>query len=233
MRYYKIDIKGHYREVGRIASDAEGDKIPNADYYFKKIRAGELVTDAPLFDYFYLKSFDKKEFWEWKLCDVHMFIGEASRLSICWFVSEKLRLLFAKFNLSIPNHFYPSKLLYKGEMLDYYIFQFTGNLVYKQTLDYVDYPASAFWNPEKKTDIIVSDKYNFLSEWDRVYKENNSIAKIIQFKKLVFKEHLDFFPIGTLMKDNIISEKLKNAMEENGIEGFEFSELDYEVAVEK
>jgi hypothetical protein len=34
MKYYKIDIKSHFPELGRIASDAKGENIANADEYF-------------------------------------------------------------------------------------------------------------------------------------------------------------------------------------------------------
>lgn len=232
MKYHKIEIKGHYWESGRIASDVDVENIHNADYYFKRIRNGEIVIDAPIFDNFYLQSFDKKEFWEWKLFDVHGFIGEASRLSTCWFISKKLKLLLNQFRLPNPNHYYASKLKYKENKLDYYVFQFAGKLIYEHTLEYINYINSIFWNPEKDEDIIVQNKDNFLFEYDRVDAENRSIHKIIQNKKLVLKEPLDFFPMNSLSMGNIISEKLKNAIEETGIEGFEFSELDYEVVVE-
>ena len=51
-------------------------------------------------------------------------------------------------------------------------------------------------------------------------------------KKLVLKDNLDFFPIGTIMKDNIVSEKLKQAIEKENITGFEFSELEYDITIE-
>gem|GEM_PF-6647905 len=69
-----------------------------------------------------------------------------------------------------------------------------------------------------------------MSEYKRVYRENG-IENKLKNKKLVLKNDLDFFPIGTIIKDNLISTRLKNAIEENGITGFEFSELDYEVII--
>jgi hypothetical protein len=228
MRYFKIDVQSFYGE--RIASDANGENIPNAEFYFNKISQSEILFPIPVFDYFFLESFDTKEYWEWKLCDVYKFTRTAGLIK-GWLISEKLKLLLENYCLPNPYYFYPSKLLYKGEKLDYYIFQFTGKLIYKQTLDYVNYPASIFVDPEKKIDVIVNDKNNFLSEYDRIYKENRSLKKIVQNKKLVLKESLDFFPMSSLSMENIVSEKLKNAMEENSIEGFEFSELDYDVVV--
>ncbi|MBP2617884.1 ethanolamine utilization cobalamin adenosyltransferase [Chryseobacterium jejuense] len=44
-------------------------------------------------------------------------------------------------------------------------------------------------------------------------------------------EKFDFFPMINFMKDIIVSEKLKESIEFNNIQGFEFSELDYGVVI--
>ena len=64
MKYYKIDIKSHFPELGRIASSAEGKNIANADEYFWAMNRGEILYNTPIFDYFILKSFDKEKHWE-------------------------------------------------------------------------------------------------------------------------------------------------------------------------
>ena len=58
-------------------------------------------------------------------------------------------------------------------------------------------------------------------------------SKSISSLYIVLNNDLDFFPMQSFFKDNLISERLKQAIEENGITGFEFSELDYEVIVER
>jgi hypothetical protein len=231
MKYFKIKIRSFYGE--RIASDVEIENIHHVDYYFKRIRNGEFVIDVPVFDYFYLKSFDKEKYWEWKLFDVHRFIGNASRLSTCWFISKRLKSLLEEFKLSNPYHYYDSKLLYNKKKIDYYIFQFTGNLIYEQILEYIKYSDSIFWNPTRKIEVKVHDKNSFLIEYDKISDENKGVENIIQNRKLVLIEPLDFFPMSSLIMGNMVSERLKDAIEENDIEGFEFSELDYDVFVEK
>ncbi|MFK8296570.1 hypothetical protein ACI760_10335 [Capnocytophaga canimorsus] len=47
----------------------------------------------------------------------------------------------------------------------------------------------------------------------------------------MLKKDFDFFPMQSFFTDNLCSETLKQAIEENNIKGFEFSELDYEVVV--
>lgn len=35
MKYYKIDIKSHFPELGRIASSAEGKNVPEKEYFYR------------------------------------------------------------------------------------------------------------------------------------------------------------------------------------------------------
>ena len=35
MKYYKIDIKSHFPELGRIASGAEGKNVPEKEYFIE------------------------------------------------------------------------------------------------------------------------------------------------------------------------------------------------------
>lgn len=230
MKYYKIDIKRTY-ENNMVATNANGSKIPNGSDYFWRMDNGEIILDAPVFDYFYLESFDKEEYWEWMLADVYQFIGEGSQIK-GWFISDKIKLLLEDFNISNPYHFYLSKLFYKGKKLEYYIFQFAGKLIFQNTLLNIDYPNSIFWNPLKEENVFIKNEDDFLSEYKKIYKENGGIENIMQNKILCMKEKFDFFPMSTFMKDNIVSERLKDAIEEKNIIGFEFSELDYEVVVE-
>jgi hypothetical protein len=230
MKYYLIKVKSH-SDNNRISSEVEGEKIPNAEFFFNRISQGEILLKTPVFDYFFLESFDEKQYWEYKVNDVHKFIGEGSQIK-GWFVSGKLRLLLELFNLPESCHFYSSKLLYKGEKLNYYIFQYTGKLTFEQLLLYIDYSKTIFLNPLKNSEIILYKKEEFLPMYRQIYKENG-LENAMKNKKLVLKEKLDFFPMQMFLHDNIISERLKIAMEENNIEGFEFSELDYEVIVEE
>ena len=104
MKYYKIDIKSHFPELGRIASSAEGKNIANADEYFWTMDRGEILYNAPIFDYFVLESFDKEKYWEWALFDVHDFIGTGSQIP-GWFISKKLKKVLENFKITEP-HFY-------------------------------------------------------------------------------------------------------------------------------
>ncbi len=238
MKYYKIEKESANKKDNILIGCAKGDKIPNANYYFYEMREGKILLDAPIFDYFFLKSFEEKKYWEKYLMDVHDFLGQGSQ--ICgWFVSEDLKLVLETFNLPEPHCFYPSKLLYKKKKLDYYIFQFAGDsMVHTIATSCVDWSRSIFLNLIDESYSSINSYTEFIDESNRVLKlakQNNfpyaSPQRELQTKKIVLLKSLDFFPMRRFLNDDIVSERLKQAMEDNGITGFEFFELDYEVVV--
>ena len=147
MKYYKIQIKSFYGD--RIASNA--NFIDNSkEYIFKKISLGEIIPDTPIFDYFFLESFDEKQYWEWALFDVYKFIGETSNMLGALLISKKLKKVLENFKITEPHFYYLSKLLYKGEKKDYYIFQFTGEKFLNPLFGYINFKDSLFFDPNQK-----------------------------------------------------------------------------------
>ena len=229
MKYYRIVTQDYYGE--RIASYA--DFINDVEEkVFKEIGDGQIIKNIGVFDNFFLSSYDKEEFWEWNLFDVHKFYGKPGLMTPNLLISKKLKNILEDHNIAEPNHYYKSNLIYKKEKFDYYIFQFTGNKIFKNTLSYIDFNKSVYLDPVTKENIYSESLDDFLLDYKRIYKANG-IENKLKNKKLVLKDNLDFFPIGTIMKDNLVSARLKNSIEENDITGFEFSELDYEVIIEK
>ena len=220
MKYFKIDLRTYY-ELDRVPSYANGDNVPNADNLFRKMKDGEKFNLSVL-DYFFLQSFDKKEFWEWILCDVYSFTHNASWIR-GWYISDDLKLLLDNFKIAPTYHFYETKLLYKGKKLKYWIFQFTID-----PHQNIDFQKSEFrFDNEDKI-------YNFCSEEEYLLfyrKEHRETKRKLKAIKVCLKENYDIFK--TTNNDIVVSEKLKSAMEECKVEGFEFSGLDYEVVVEK
>ena len=231
MKYFKIEVKRFY-ENDMVATNANGGEIPNGSSYFWKMDKGESIKNTPIFDYFYLESFDKKEYWEWMLCDVHQFIGEGSQIP-GWLVSVTLKELLIQFNIAKPYAFYASKLLFKEEKQDYYIFHFSGKKLRKLLTNYVLFDKTIFYDPiDNKTFQLQNEKELIEKQEDMLVKSGYEIINI-PIRKIVFNDNIDFISMQNFLGDRIVSEKMKLAIEENGITGFEFSELDYEVVVDK
>ena len=62
MKYYKTKIKRIFDKENKILGQANGEFVPNGAFYFDRMRKREIIEDAPIFDYFHLQSFDKKNF---------------------------------------------------------------------------------------------------------------------------------------------------------------------------
>ena len=219
MKYYKIDIKSHFPELGRIASSAEGKNVPEKEYFYR-IGKREIIENTPIFDYFVLKSFDKEKYWEWALFDIHGFIGVGS-IMCGWYISDKLKSLLEKFRIAPKYHFYETRLLYKEEKFKYWIFQFP--------IDYfqnVNHEKSFYSIPDENILLNFKNKEEFLAANKEEFRKTK---RELITKKICYSENYDLVANDT---DILCSERLKQAIEENGITGFEFFEIDYEVVAE-
>jgi len=220
MKYYKIDYKGIFKEENKVLGQANGEFVPNGAFYFDRIRKDEIIEDAPVFDYFHLQSFDKRKFWEWRLQDVHGGMGVYPSGAF-WYISDKLKSLLEKFRIAPKYHFYETRLLYKEEKFKYWIFQFP--------IDYfqnVKYEKSFYEIPDENILLNFKNKEEFLAANKEEFRKTK---KELITKNICYSENYDLVANDT---DILCSERLKQAIEENGIIGFEFFEIDYEVVAE-
>ena len=223
MKYYKIKRKTRFPELGRIASGAEGKNVPEKEYFYR-IGKGEIIENTPIFDYFVLKSFDKEKYWEWALFDVHDFIGVGS-IMCGWYISDKLKMILEKFRIAPKYHFYETRLLYKEEKFKYWIFQFPI-----EPLQNIIFEKSDFYyiKDGKQNEIEIKNESEFMQ-----IRSDLFIGEDIELEcsKVCLLDSFDIVyqqPNG----DILCSEHLKQAIEENGITGFEFFDIDYEVVAE-
>ena len=220
MKYYKTEIKRIFDKENKVLGHANGEFVPNGRFYFDRIGKDEIIEDAPIFDYFHLQSFDKKNFWEWRLQDVHGFIGAGSIIT-GWYISDKLKSLLEKFKIAPKYHFYETRLLYKEEKFKYWIFQFP--------IDYfqnVNHEKSFYSIPDENILLNFKNKEEFLAANKEEFRKTK---RELITKKICYSENYDLVANDT---DILCSERLKQAIEENGIVGFEFFEIDYEVVAE-
>ena len=223
MKYYKIKRKTRFPELGRIASGAEGKNVPEKEYFYR-IGKGEIIENTPIFDYFVLKSFDKEKYWEWALFDVHDFIGVGS-IMCGWYISDKLKTILENFRIAPKYHFYETRLLYKEEKFKYWIFQFPI-----EPLQNIIFEKSDFYyiKDGKQNEIEIKNESEFMQ-----IRRDLFIGEDIELEcsKVCLLDSFDIVyqqPNG----DILCSEHLKQAIEENGITGFEFFDIDYEVVAE-
>ena len=221
MKYYKTKIKRIFDKENKVLGHANGEFVPNGAFYFDRIGKDEIIEGAPIFDYFHLQSFDKKNFWEWRLQDVHGFIGAGSIIT-GWYISDKLKSLLEKFRIAPKYHFYETRLFYKEEKFKYWIFQFP--------IDYfqnVNHEKSFYSIPDENILLNFKNREEFLAAYKEEFRKTK--RKLIT-KKICYLENYDLVVNNSI--EILCSERLKQAIEENGIIGFEFFEIDYEVVAE-
>jgi hypothetical protein len=225
MKYYKIDFQGIFSEEDKVLGHANGEFVPDGREYFYRIGKGEIIEDAPIFDYFHLQSYGEKEEWEWRLQDIHGFICVGSIIT-GWYISDDFKMLLETFKIAPKYHFYETRLLYKGKKLKYWIFQFPI-----EPLKNIDFEKSKFYYIENK----IVQKIEIKSQDEFMHQRRELLLGYnidLECSKICFKDKFDIIynlPCG----DILCSEKLKTAIETMKLEGFLFSELDYEVLVEK
>jgi hypothetical protein len=135
-------------------------------------------------------------------------------------VNEKLKQLILDFKLP-PNKFYTANITHKNKPLNYYWFHLFDDLS-----KYVDL---------NKTTVEIFHKFNFkvldrvLLKSEKHLKEINSnlgFEKSVRLKELYFNNTFpkyDIFVNNIIGFENIISERLFNALQENNITGYEAS----------
>ena len=107
------------------------------------------------------------------------------------------------------------------EKFKYWIFQFPIDVLHNYNYEKSEY----FIDNQRVLGIKTAEEYD---EYDyKIWKETK---KNIEWRKIVLIDKFDI--VGTWQGDILCSERLKQAIEENGITGFEFFEIDYEVVVE-
>ncbi|MDR1526050.1 MAG: hypothetical protein LBS46_00045 [Dysgonamonadaceae bacterium] len=218
MKYYNLKIERRFPKEDKVLGHANGEFVPNGKAYFDRMGKGEIIEDAPLFDYFYLKSYGSKEDWEWRLQDIHGFIGVGSIIT-GYYISDDFKVLLENFKIAPKYHFYETRLLYKGKKLKYWIFQFPIN-----PLKNINFKESEFVlpNEDKIFDFHSDEEYLFFYR-----KEYRETKRELRGVKECLNDHFDI--AKTTNNDIVVSEQLKNAIEEAMLQGFIFSELDYKV----
>jgi hypothetical protein len=219
MKYYKIDYQSIFNTKEEVLGHANGEFVVNGKEYFDRIGTGEIIKDAPVFDYFHLQSYGPKNEWEWRLQDVHGFIGVGSIMT-GWYISNDFKLLLENFKVAPDCYFYETKLLYKGEKLKYWIFQ-TPIFPFEN----LNFQECEFILKDDVNTYIFDSKEEYLLFYKKNYRETK---RKLGSKIIFFKEYYDYV-VNPNTGDKLVSENLRKAIETMKLEGLEFFEIDYHV----
>ncbi len=226
MKYYRIE-----RAIGINQSGLNGKNVQGKEELFKRACGpNSFFKGNPVFDYLEPVKFHEKD--EDKvpemIYDYNFWWGESPLGGWLKPVSDKFKNILDTFTLT-EHRFYPAWVLFQGEKHPYHVLQ----IFRKSYLDYLDFDKSSFNN-----------LYNFetLNHHKKVVKSFASMPEVESY----FGEHynydwsyerlvmdpsfldIDFITVKNL--GDLVSDRLKLAIEEAGLTGLEFHELP--VAVE-
>lgn len=230
MKLYSLDIKRYeiVNDKKLLYPQADGSHVPNHKKIFKDLSGFSdiLPTQIPELDYFYLRSYEKEELWEWTICDALGQIGNYPT-GYNMFISEKFKNLLSEYNLG-KHMFYSAQLLFKGSKKQYYLFKTVADVT-----KIIDYKLCQFESYDKNSKVIgdfskvINNEDDYLKEEDRLLDENLEL----KFKKLVLWENKYDLMILPGLSSFAISERLKIAIEKHQITGVKIEPLPFEVSV--
>lgn len=191
----------------------------------KIVNRRNIVKDLPCLDFFICYSISYKQEYDWILLDIYYLTGTDVAIDIRGFLSSpKLRttLKAGHFVLGTDHHFYPAKLRFQGDYLDYFLFQYIYN-----NYDEVCWNKTRCWKKLDEKDsfeeIVVTSSSDisqpFLKYW---YKKGINDFKV----EFWFDSFTDIL-VDPILGYTMISERLKRDLEKNEISGIEFSEVDF------
>ncbi|WP_373726576.1 imm11 family protein [Bacteroides heparinolyticus] len=143
-------------------------------------------------------------------------------------LSDRVKTLFEAYNLC-PHRFYPVGL-YKRKVKQNYHMLHVLSYCY---LDYIDFERSSFIlksrSPAEKSSCPISlkSKADFMEQDSKLVQKAGVMWQTIRATKIVmtpdFDKELDFFFVFWVDTNLYISERLKNAIESNGMTGWIFT----------
>lgn len=185
-----------------------------------------MFDNPPVFDHFILRDVLMRNYrYNWDLLDLYRLSRELTTV-IGYLVSPKLKSIMEKFAIYQPHQFYPAKLLYKNNFLDYYLFQLGSRL----PIDYARSKYTMKYKGDKKepveesasihvgSEIGILDRASFFVKMDECRESNQ--------EWLFFEKVINELPdLAMLGGDVIISSPMKDALEQANISGIWYEEF--------
>lgn len=224
MKFYKIKTKGLVNGVHQ--SGLDGVNVKDKEELFDRASGPDSFFEgSPVFDYLVPLNFHEED--EDKeptmIFDYNYWWGESPRGGWLKPISKKFKDTLTGFNLG-ESRFYEAKVLFKAESYDYFIFQVKQN----QYKEFIDFSKTSFNNldpyedfGEDELEIKQFSSLESVTEyakenWDWIWSYHRVVMKP-EFRELDF---VTFYQLGDL-----VSERLKVAIESAGITGVAFQEL--------
>jgi hypothetical protein len=223
LSYEAIDNNTSYSEGDVVNPDVNGATIKNSEvrmaFTEKTINRRNIHAKLPLIDHFYCYNGSDNIEYDWLLLDAYYTTGAEVPIDIDGFlISKKFKNLLEQSDLVLgsKHHFYPALLRFKGELLEYYLFQYC-----------YDSDLMVNWQGVKLVNHGESYEVSNSSEYYSVYREFKIAKDLSEFySTFPFDDYSDILRLPSFGYQ-MISEKFKNLILTNKIHGFKITEVDF------
>ena len=225
MKYYKIISA--LKVDGKVPPGLNGENVKNQELFFNADKCGpnRFYDQNYVFDYLVPMEYGegREDAPSSSIYDYHSWNGKSPRGGWLKPISKQFKELLEQFNLG-EYRFYDANVLFKNQNHKYFVLQ----ILYDFYTLFLDFEKTKFNNLDSSRKLempkleikqfkSISDVVDYSKEnWDWGYNYERIVMKP-EFKKV------DFVTIYLL--GDIVSERLKNAIEEAGLKGMEFKEL--------
>ena len=222
MKYFLMNYD--FKINGISIPSLNGDTVKNYQEFFNNGKCKVSTFYDKNYEFDYLRPQEEGEVKNAPkvIADFHMWIGEEPRKGLFYPISKKFKELLEGFNQS-EYRFYNGKVLFKGDFYPYFVWR----VISTKYKEHIDYSQTLFnnlnsWRRQMHDELVVKQfdshkemKMYFKSHWRNHWN----------YERLVMKSsfrNLDYCYIFGLGSGNVVSERLKIAIEEAGLTGIRF-----------
>jgi len=229
MKYYKINKI--LEKDNFVIPGVDGKNVKNKELFFNSgdCDYDKFYSKNYIFDYLILKNFGDPEpkIFPEELQDFYRFWGESPSNGLFRIVSKKYKDILENFGLQ-KSKFYKAIIKHNGNSHDYYVWQLLTN----NHESYINFNETKFNNLNYSGNSRIGEKQiKTFKSFNHVIKyANENWKRAWNFEEIFV--YSDFSNIDycyfTIFND-IVSEKLKKALEKAEITGINFEELPLEI----
>lgn len=227
MKYYQLKSSNNVK--GIVPCGLDGSKVIGKEDFFgiDKCTPDSFFLEDYKFDYLIPHEFGDSidSGTDSTLFDLHQWHGE---FPICgWFlpISKSFKELLENFEL-LGHKFYEAWVMNNGVKHPYFVLQVYRNSYQK----FIDFDKTIFNNLSTSRDLgertLNLKRFDSIEEVKRCAQEDWGSLAYWNYERLVMKSKFKEIDFVTFFKlGDLVSERLKLAIEEAGISGVEFKEL--------
>lgn len=227
MKYYILKSSNNVN--GIVPSGLDGIHVSNKDDFFANGKCGpdKFYDHDYQFDYLIPHEFgdDYAEPKTSTLFDLHQWHGVYPIGGWLQPISQRFKFLLEQFNL-LDHRFYSATVLFNSEVYPYFVMQVFINS-YQKLLDFEKTTFNNLSSTRNLGDRILDvKKFDSIDQVKSYAKEIWGSPAYWNYERVVMRPDFKNVDFITMFKfGDLVSERLKNAIEDEGLTGIEFKEL--------